>query len=271
MNEFTLNQLIRLKNPELLDKDCRVKLVRHKGSRIDFTRLIEDRNELFDYQAEQAKPVFHDVDYIISFIGVEGTHSLLLGVFKINGFKMVEGKYAYDICEVDKISSFKDRLVIDWGKGAINWHQWLENDKPIVELLPQAYLPPFKSLESICISFSMLRSILNIKSKSNDWFVHLSSNKGIYLILDRLSGNHYIGKADGGEGIWGRWESYGSNGHGGNKALIELIKGDPDYMLNFQYSILQQFPKGVAEKEINTAESIWKKKLGSRVFGLNNN
>ena len=59
--------------------------------------------------------------------------------------------------------------------------------------------------------------------------------------------------------------------HGGNKRLKELIAADPDYCNNFQYSILEVFPIKRDKHEVLEYEQLYKKKLCSIQFGLNDN
>lgn len=99
----------------------------------------------------------------------------------------------------------------------------------------------------------------------------LSSVAGVYLILDTVSGMQYIGSAYGKEGIIGRWEQYARNGHGGNKQLMELLEKDPERITKFQYSILITLPQSMTKNEVINVEMLYKKKLGSRSFGLNSN
>lgn len=72
-------------------------------------------------------------------------------------------------------------------------------------------------------------------------------------------------------GIWGRWSEYARTKHGGNKRLVELITADPDYCYNFQYSILEVFPIKRDKHEVLEYEQLYKKKLQSIRFGLNDN
>ena len=72
-------------------------------------------------------------------------------------------------------------------------------------------------------------------------------------------------------GIWGRWSEYARTKHGGNKRLVELITADPDYCYNFQYSILEVFPIKRDKHEVLEYEQLYKKKLKSIEFGLNDN
>lgn len=56
-----------------LDKQLKIKLVRHKDPRIDLYNAYRTNKELFlKYQQQQSKEVFSGVDYIISFIGEDG-------------------------------------------------------------------------------------------------------------------------------------------------------------------------------------------------------
>lgn len=66
---LTIQEILNLKTDVF--RNSKVKLVRHKDSRAEYRELIKDRDELLKYQEEQHKPVFHECDYIISFIGVE--------------------------------------------------------------------------------------------------------------------------------------------------------------------------------------------------------
>jgi hypothetical protein len=100
----------------------------------------------------------------------------------------------------------------------------------------------------------------------------LSATKGIYLISDTKTGKLYVGSAYGEEGIWGRWTRYVStNGHGDNKTLKELIASDPIHGNNFQFSILMLLPRTITADEAIKKEQLFKNKLGTNSFGLNNN
>ncbi|MFN3760161.1 MAG: GIY-YIG nuclease family protein [Algoriphagus aquaeductus] len=99
----------------------------------------------------------------------------------------------------------------------------------------------------------------------------LSSIKGVYLISDSLTGKLYVGSAYGEDGIWGRWSQYVStNGHRNNKTLKELISENENYRSNFKFSILMLLPKTITPDEAIKKENLFKEKLGSNSFGLNN-
>ena len=62
---------------------------------------------------------------------------------------------------------------------------------------------------------------------NKQWKMMLSNVYGVYLILDTITGQQYIGSAYGKDGLWGRWSNYIHTKHGGNKILIELLKESP--------------------------------------------
>ena len=72
-------------------KDAKAKLVRHKDHRqnvYDLYRFHRDKFE--DYQAIQSKPVFHELDYIVSFIGEEGRRARFVGVYRVLRVQPIE-------------------------------------------------------------------------------------------------------------------------------------------------------------------------------------
>lgn len=268
---ITLAQILQSQSPILEGK--RVKLVRHKDSRAEYREAIKDRNKLLAYQQKQGRDVFGDCEYIVSFIGLERSKSLFFGVFKVLGSKVVEGHYIYNLQKVDAFDGLADRLVIDWGGSTRAWLQWYDRQsKKVVEILPAGYIGSFPGLLDFVLEFGELQTLIANPEANHDWKHHLSAVNGVYLILDRKTGNQYIGSAYGREGIWGRWKAYAATGHAGNKALEKLLSKDPDYAArNFTYAILQTLPSNMTAQESIDVESLYKRKLGSRVHGLNEN
>ena len=100
----------------------------------------------------------------------------------------------------------------------------------------------------------------------------LSAVKGIYLILDKSTGNKYIGSAYNEDGIMGRWQEYAiTNGHGNNRQLIDLLSIDNSHGRNFQFTVLMTLPKTMTAPEVIKREVLFKQKLGTKSFGLNSN
>lgn len=270
-----------------------VKLVRHKNNAggHDFNSLFLNNHKLFNlYQSFQARPIFDNCDYLISFVGTRNTYAKFIGVFKVlekcdtkekkykNKLKaylpeygnMFKGcNYYYELEEINGFGEFKDRIVIDWGPGALAFVQ--RNDKNIFEILPKGYVKEFPGFLDFTLDFNELEHIINNPESNREWRTLLSSAAGIYLILDNRTGNQYIGSAYGENGIWGRWKQYVQTKHGGNQKLIDLLKKDAGCFKKFQFTILQTLPKTLTAREVIEFEKKIKIKLGSRAFGLNSN
>lgn len=128
----------------------------------------------------------------------------------------------------------------------------------------------FPGFNSVCVSFQKLQII--IEQQIQSWYGALSNIKGVYLIADTKAGKLYVGSATGDSGIWQRWSSYVTSGHGGNKELRALFKSKPtDYCSHFQYSILEIADSHASDDYILKRESYWKDVLMSRVHGYNSN
>lgn len=267
---LTLRQLISLKTSFFNNK--KVKLVRHKDNRAEYRDVIKNRSELLEYQKTQSKPVFKGVDYIIAFIGQDGSKSLLFGVFRVCGVANQGGLLKYDLKEEAVLSELHERVIVDWGKAAVSWHQWYnKQDKNVMEILPKGYLGSFAGLTNFVLEYHELKRLYDNPDANKDWKTNLTSVNAIYLILDNDSGKQYIGSAYGKDGVWQRWSDYAENGHGDNINLKKLCLKQSGYENNFKFSILQSLPSNTTAKEVINIESLYKEKLGTRSFGLNEN
>jgi len=263
----------------------KIKMVRHKHSPWDLTELVR-RGQFDIYQWVHIKPIFKDCDYVISFLGFGKSKAKLNGIYRITGSTELEQKnwpkeflyqdmpcgvkHQYFFEKLKQFEDFENRLVIDWGTATRQWGQWLK-DKPILEILPEGYIGNFSGYLDFILTFSQLKEMIDYSTSNNVWHQKLSGVGGIYLMLDTKTGKQYIGSASGPEGILGRWRDYAASGHGGNKQLKKLVQGNESYVHNFRYTILQTLPKTITKKEIISFESLYKNKLGSKVFGLNEN
>lgn len=264
-----------------LDPQSNTKLVRHKSKEIDLYNLYRtDKRKFLKYQQQQGRDVFNGIDFIVSFIGEEGTLSRFIGVFRIMRKRKlseprisVEGGYyqfQYEIAEVRGYEDLIERVIINWGNGAIKWHQGLNNEKVVVEIQPGLHYKQFTDYFDLILDFRQLKEICTMQYP--DWKRMLSATKGIYLISDTKTGKLYVGAAYGDNGIWSRWTSYVvTKGHGGNKKLKELVAKDNQYAYNFQFSILMLLPKTITADQAIEKEKLFKTKLGTNSFGLNNN
>lgn len=263
-----------------LDRQSKVKLVRHKDSRIDLYNAYRNNRELFlKYQQQQAKEVFTGLDYIVSFIGEEGLLSRFVGVYKVlRCRKLPETSLSvigtthdieYDFEEILNFDDLKERVIIKWSN-AISWHQWIKNEMEIIQIHPGLHYKQFTDYADFILDFNELKEI--VTNGYGDWKKMLSVIKGIYLISDIKTGKLYVGSAYGEDGIWGRWYSYVlTDGHGGNKQLKELVAKNNDYAKNFKFSVLMILPKTITADQAIEKERLFKNKLGTNSFGLNSN
>lgn len=282
---MNLTELIRMRGFDLSQK---VKIVRHQEKDYDVNLLY--KNDWIEfYQSIQSKERFKDCDYILSFLGTEGTKAVFVGAYRktgVSSFKkemapggfpypeMLEKElFYYHLEKIDLLSDLKDRLVIDWGKATRNWCQWLSQDnlKQVVEILPDGYVKEFPGYDELILSFGELEKIMRHPDANRQWQIMLSSVAGVYLIVDTKDGSQYIGSAYGEKGILGRWRDYIDTHHGGNKRLTELLEQDKDRYKDFQFTILRTLPKSLTKDQVIAYEQLNKKKLGTREFGLNIN
>lgn len=272
-----------------LDITKRIKLVRHKDSRDAITIngktvvgnpydwCLNDRKKFIAYQSEQHKDIFKDVDYVVSFIGEDGTLARMVGVYQILGRdterETLTGvdKFCYKMVELDGFDELNERVIVDWGDSARIFHQWLDkNDKSIVAVERKGFDWVCPDYEEISLTYGELSHIIN--EGLDAWKRKLTVVNGIYVISDRKTGKLYVGSTYNRDGIWGRWEDYARTGHGGDVKLASLIAEDPDYAKdNFVWSILQTLPLNVSDIEAIRVETLWKNKLGRSVCLLNRN
>lgn len=111
------------------DPSCRSKLVRHQDQRWESHGLLR-RGWLDVYQSFQSRPVFDNLDYIISFIGAGGTQARLVGVYKVLGrrpgssgvlppgcpyLEWKNSEYFYELERQTAFESLEHRVVIEMG------------------------------------------------------------------------------------------------------------------------------------------------------------
>jgi hypothetical protein len=172
--------------------------------------------------------------------------------------------------EVGGFEDLKGRVVIDWGGAALTWHQWLA-EKEVIEILPAGYVREFPGYLDFVLSYEELVAIINNPDSNREWHRMLSAVAGVYLIADLKTGRQYVGSAAGKDGLLGRWAVYARTPNGGNKLLRELFTEDNGYATNFQYTILRTLPRTLTIPEVVRFEVLYKRKLGTRAFGLNSN
>ena len=262
-----------------------IKLVRHGNKEIPILETFRHNRTRFEaYQSYQLPGRFDSAASIAVFAPYQNTTALFLGLWRIRdcikntsfseenrneiaSFSLPASWYE----DLDKyvlewnpvVDELSERLVIEWGGATVAWVQ--KKDKPVVELRRQSSIFDFRSYDSVALGFQDLTRISRFPQSNEVWITALSAVNGVYLITNTTDGKQYVGSAYGEKGIWGRWSNYAQSGHGGNKELKEL---DPLY---FRFSILEVVPPTMTQDGVIQRENLWKEKLGTRKFGLNQN
>lgn len=173
--------------------------------------------------------------------------------------KSFEGLEAFDLEWFNAGSEYAERIVIDWGSGTRAWFQWADRkEKELLEIRSSKHEIAFPGFSRF------IGQISNLPSWPKSWLDILSNVTGIYLLVAE-NGDQYVGSATGENGLIGRWNSYFVNGHGGNVLLKERSHKD------YQVSILEVLSNEMSLAEVIDRENFWKKKLGTRAYGLNAN
>jgi len=299
MSDLTLKDLIKLEGLEY--ENLKFRVVRHKMNLKyweDFDNLIRFDNEMLSaFAGSQERLVYKDADIILTFVALPGTKALFRtahinhGQISFNQYKkyykgykpflnyrknnsreenVLDDLYFYKLEDSNLLDSYKNRLVIEWGKSTVSWVQ-SSTEKEVTEIYPKGFVSLFPGWDKVHLSHKELTEIINNPNGNKDWYEYLSRHSGVYVIFDSTTGNQYVGSASGGKGIWSRWEGYVKTGHNGNKGLKALAKKNPDFANNFTYSLHHVFPRTVSKNDVLYYESLLKNKLGSRAYGLNEN
>lgn len=273
----TIQELLRGRDADF-DAAKTIRLVRHadnrkvkliKGEEVhgSIYNLYRYQKETFlQYQREQNRKRFEDVDYMVAFIGEKGTKARFVGVYKVGN--KVDSPYLPNdiICDMEVVEAFElmtHRIVIDWGKSTVSWCQDFDTQFKRVIRIDDGFedadgVPRFISYYDTLLSFDQLKAVIN-SPHDNPWQTALRSVNCIYLISDKENGRNYVGSTYGENGIWGRWETYvKTGGHGDN---IELKKHPAQ---NFQWSILEVLPINITQDQAVDRENLYKQKLMSR-------
>lgn len=216
-----------------------------------------------------------DISHVVSFVETADNEALFVGMRRVVGYRPCphdirdpvndeQKPHIYELQPVPGLSSYVERMVVDWGRGR-NWVRHLPGKgRPIViaEIRENEWHRPFPG-------YTTFQTTLHeIDSFSTVWASHLSNCCGVYLLVHPDTGNQYVGAATGSDGFLGRWRAYAANGHGGNKLLRPLARaGIPNYRI----SILEVAGSAATSEDVLRREASWKDKLGSRAYGLNAN
>ncbi|MCG8707637.1 GIY-YIG nuclease family protein [Brenneria sp. 4F2] len=271
---------LRMVFPDLTPETTKVHLAQMNDYKED--PLVKFREGTFDdWQCWQKRLEFSR-RYVVSLLRLPGTETwLFTGVFQQKGHagKQIypnreELYYQYDLQKILETEEYAGRMYINFKNTARNFIRRGENIQN--ELIVSAISPvrltfgEFPGYRNVVLDRNSIGAILRLNLQS--WRTALSVVKGIYVLTDRDGGKLYVGKADGSEGIWGRWEYYFGSGHGGNVGLKEAFgTGDENRLQNISFAILEVIDPSAEDGEIDRRETHWKQILLSREFGHNRN
>ena len=208
------------------------------------------------------------------FMADGGRRSRLLTAYENHGEvpeERREGLRYFDLRPSPALSSLVGRLVVEWSRDAVNWAKTGPTAAlfPVIEIADPEVVP-FPGFDQVLITHDELKAVIE-DSRYAAWRTALGAVQGIYLIADTSTGQLYVGKADGGERILGRWTAYARDGRGGNVALRQLAGLDPTHARHFLFSILRVFGPSVPAADVDEAESHYKRALLTRQWGMNRN
>lgn len=219
---------------------------------------------------------FHTGQTAVCFLRIGSDAWLLTTVKKITRELDVTGGIGYDAVEVEKYKKYFGRVVLKYHNtkmGMGRKYSSVMDEMEVLEVLNDQFTGnDFPGYENVRLSYRALKNVLDRQLPG--WVAALQNQKAVYLITDTKTGKLYVGSATAQYGmLLQRWSSYVENGHGGNKALMELVVREGfDYVKeNFQYSILENYNARMDDNYILRREAWWKETLRSREFGYNEN
>lgn len=272
-----LFDLINIWEPGFTTKQAKVHLARPND--IEHPLDVFLRGEFEEWQRWQTRNYFNR-PYVVSLVQAgHPTRWLFAGLYRPLSAtfepktKDESAHYWYDLERLSSADEWIGRLYLrskytqrnSWLTG-----ERLENDLIVTELLPERLsIGQFPGYKQVSLSKEHLDVI--VRQNTESWRAALAAVKGIYLITDTTTGKLYVGKADGADGIWGRWCAYANNGHGHNVALMREfgIDAPPHRKNDLLFSVLEIADLGATD--IDQREAHWKRLLNSKDFGYNRN
>ncbi|MDE7163766.1 MAG: GIY-YIG nuclease family protein [Clostridia bacterium] len=272
-----------------------IRIEEYKSYKIHFATGVSDKKEPYnkflinkfdEWQADQTNKNFNR-EYVISLIYYDKDIWLFGGVYKVNNQNPQPishnddwSGWRYDLTLTDNQKDLIGRVFVYYKKRFRAAYPYLElqpqNGNKLSDICVSSILDKkvtindFNGFDNVNIPYQTLKHIID--NNIATWKSALSNVKGIYLIVDTLTGKQYVGSAYGEDCIWQRWSEYAKNGHGGNIELKEILNtNDSDYKNNFKYSILEVCNMNLGNDYIIGRETYWKEVLMTRKFGMNSN
>jgi hypothetical protein len=274
---------------------ARVLVMRHRPTEPELRKVLPwlaaDRPEIFNAyqqtQSEAAEKALAKADYLASFIGQEPGRATFVGLYKVGsktpltfreywkipayremkawGHAGFSGKRQsilwFELTLQEFYSDWKGRLIVNWPRPERSWCRWAaRNEFKVDSVLSESRFDrTMPEWDQLVLTWDELKII------PTSWRGRLREWRGIYYIYDIRQKKGYIGSAYGRDNLLGRWTSYASRGHGGNKLLRACSPS------NLQFSTLQRVSPDLERESVFQLESSWKARLHTREAGLNLN
>jgi hypothetical protein len=272
-----LFDLIKIWEPGFEPELAKIHLARHNN--IEHPIDVYIRGEFEEWQRWQ-KDAHFNRPYVVSLVQArQPTLWLFVGLYRPTGSTWVEARgdeeahHWYDLERLSSAAEWAGRLFLRSQYTARHSRptgELLADDLTVTELLPERLsIGQFPGYKQVDIGLAELDIL--VRNNTESWRAALAAVKGIYLITDTTTGKLYVGKADGTDGIWGRWSTYARTGHGHNVGLKKEfgIEAPPERKNDLRFSILEIADLGATD--IDERETHWKRILISRDFGYNRN
>lgn len=266
----------------------KVMLIRHSLSDKDFKKCY-DAGMVQEYTRHQKENFAKGAEYWAVFVSDKSTKARFYACYKVDGSPVRsnadmavegfpypdwytnEGEYLHNLQKTDIMSDMEKRLVIEWGRATTAWYQWGTNEKEIVGI-QMNQKTEFKGFDKLILTYDELQEIINESELYDNWHEVMKSVYAIYLISDRVDGEMYVGAAySKNGGLLSRWTEYIKTRHGENSKMKKKLAEYPERYHDFQFQVLQILPKTLSDDEVIRIESLWKDKLLTRKFGMNDN
>ena len=168
----------------------------------------------------------------------------------------------FELTNSDFYSHWKGKLVVEWPPPERAWWRRSHNNNLTIRAIHEESM-----LDSVMPGWqSMTFTWDELQMIPTSWRERMSQWRGIYYIVDVSSNKGYVGSAYGKDNIIGRWGTYATTGHGGNK----LLRGRKPS--NLRFSILERVSPDLDVAEVVRIEASWKQRLNTMVpHGYNEN
>ncbi len=270
---ITFNMILKAEGIDPAD----VRVVRHHDTRPEckntpYALWRRDPTLFEKYQNIQGRDRFEVGKLLASFVRTPSDKTLFVGMYRVNAKGVTDeneidpcsllpkpGLVLYETSRDERLKDMQERLVVDWGKAYLAWHQRAnKNDKRVIELFRDPEDEPFPGY------FAFRYPLTELAYLPLTWKEQLRAAKGVYVLTSATTREHYVGSATGLGGFFERWAQHAKVG--GDAVGFRAI-GPSEY----QVSILQVSAGFETDEDILRTEYAWMEKLQSRSMGINGN